>query len=69
MLGRLAFLVGDNMALAVSADGVIMVRVDPAQAHTLSASRGVRSVKMPQDARAAHEGMGACDARGTAQHG
>jgi len=38
MFGGLAFLVGGNMAVAVSGAGGIMVRVDPAEAETLLAS-------------------------------
>lgn len=46
MFGGLAFLVGGNMAVAASAKGGIMVRVDPAEAETLTASLGVCSVEM-----------------------
>lgn len=46
MFGGLAFLVGGNMAVAAGAEGGIMVRVDPAEAQTLTASLGVRSVGM-----------------------
>ena len=46
MFGGLAFLVGGNMAVAVSAEGGIMVRVDPAHADTLIESGGARRVQM-----------------------
>lgn len=46
MFGGLAFLVGGNMAVAVSAEGGIMVRVDPAHSDTLIEPGPARRVQM-----------------------
>jgi TfoX/Sxy family transcriptional regulator of competence genes len=46
MFGGLAFLVGGNMAVAASAEGGIMVRVDPAHSDTLIESGRARRVQM-----------------------
>ena len=46
MFGGLAFLVGGRMAVAVSGEGGLMVRVDPAEAEALVATAGARPVEM-----------------------
>lgn len=46
MFGGLAFMVSGNMAVAVSTEGGIMVRVDPAQADALIESRDARVAEM-----------------------
>ena len=46
MFGGLAFLVGGNMAVAVSGQGGLMVRVDPAQTEKLVAADGVSRMVM-----------------------
>lgn len=46
MFGGLAFLVGGNMAVAVSGQGGLMVRADPATADDLLTSAGVRPMEM-----------------------
>ena len=46
MFGGLAFLVGGHMAVAASARGGMMVRVDPAESDTLVAKTKARVVEM-----------------------
>lgn len=46
MFGGLAFLVGGHMAVAVSGQGGLMVRVEPAQTDALVARPGVRPMEM-----------------------
>jgi len=46
MFGGLAFLVSGNMAIAASAQGGIMVRVDPAQSDQLVSSTPAHVVEM-----------------------
>ena len=46
MFGGLAFLLGGNMAVAVSGQGGVMVRVDPAESDTLVARTNARRVEM-----------------------
>jgi TfoX/Sxy family transcriptional regulator of competence genes len=46
MFGGLAFLVGGNMAVGVSGQGGILVRVDPDQSDELVASTGAELMEM-----------------------
>ena len=46
MFGGLAFLVGGNMAVAVSGRGGLMVRIDPADNERLRRSKGVGPMVM-----------------------
>ncbi len=46
MFGGVAFLIGGNMAVAASAQGGLLVRVDPAQAAALLASTDARPMEM-----------------------
>ena len=46
MFGGLAFLVGGSLAVAVSGQGGLMVRVDPAEAEALLREPGVEQVVM-----------------------
>jgi hypothetical protein len=46
MFGGLAFLIGGNMAVAASGQGGVLVRVDPAQSHTLVATTNARLMEM-----------------------
>jgi len=46
MFGGLAFLIGGNMAVAASADGGVMVRVDPAESDTLTGTTSAEVVVM-----------------------
>ena len=46
MFGGLAFLVGGNMAVAASAQGGVLVRVDPAQSDTLVATTNASPMEM-----------------------
>ncbi len=46
MFGGLAFLVGGNMAVAVSGQGGLLVRVDPAEGARLAAGAGVSPMVM-----------------------
>ena len=46
MFGGLAFLVGGNMAIAASAQGGAMVRVDPQDSHALLATTSATMVEM-----------------------
>ena len=46
MFGGLAFLLGGNMAVAVSGQGGLMVRVDPEQAEALLAEPGAALFEM-----------------------
>lgn len=46
MFGGLAFLVGGNMAVAASGQGGLMVRIDPADAETLTQEPGVSRMEM-----------------------
>jgi TfoX/Sxy family transcriptional regulator of competence genes len=46
MFGGLAFLVGGNMAVAVSGQGGVMVRVDPRDSDRLVATSNARLVEM-----------------------
>jgi TfoX/Sxy family transcriptional regulator of competence genes len=46
MFGGLAFLVGGNMAVAVSGQGGLVVRVDPARADALVESTSARVMEM-----------------------
>jgi TfoX/Sxy family transcriptional regulator of competence genes len=46
MFGGLAFLVGGNMAVAVSHQGGVLVRVDPAKSDTLVTSTNARLMEM-----------------------
>ncbi len=46
MFGGLAFLVGGNMAIAVSGQGGVLVRVDPADADRLAATTGAEVAVM-----------------------
>jgi TfoX/Sxy family transcriptional regulator of competence genes len=46
MFGGLAFLIGGNMAVSASAQGGVMVRVDPAQSDKLVAATTARTVEM-----------------------
>ena len=46
MFGGLAFLVGGNMAVGVSGQGGLMVRVDPAQSDALVARSNARPMEM-----------------------
>jgi TfoX/Sxy family transcriptional regulator of competence genes len=46
MFGGLSFLIGGNMAVAASGQGGVLVRVDPAQSHTLVATTNARLMEM-----------------------
>jgi TfoX/Sxy family transcriptional regulator of competence genes len=46
MFGGLAFLIGGNMAVAVSGQGGVLVRVDPAQSDALVAATNARPMEM-----------------------
>ena len=46
MFGRLAFLVGGNMAIAASGRGGILVRVDPEQSDELVATTSAETMEM-----------------------
>ena len=46
MFGGLAFLVGGNMAVAASAQGGALIRVDPAQSDKLVATTNARLMEM-----------------------
>ncbi len=46
MFGGLAFLVGDNMAVAASGQGGILVRVDPEESDALLAKTAARPMEM-----------------------
>ena len=46
MSGGLAFLIGGNMAVGDTANGGVMVRVDPAESDTLGATTGAEIVEM-----------------------
>jgi TfoX/Sxy family transcriptional regulator of competence genes len=46
MFGGLAFLIGGNMAIAASAQGGAMVRVDPQDSHALLATTSATMVEM-----------------------
>jgi hypothetical protein len=46
MFGGLAFLIGGNMAVAASAQGGVLVRVDPVQSDTLVATTNARLMEM-----------------------
>jgi TfoX/Sxy family transcriptional regulator of competence genes len=46
MFGGLAFLVGGNMAVGVSGQGGLLVRVDPAESDTLVETTGARPMEM-----------------------
>ena len=46
MFGGLAFLVGGNMAVAVSGQGGLLVRVDPAETEDLATADGVEPAEM-----------------------
>ncbi len=46
MFGGLAFLISGNMAIAASGGGGAMVRVDPQQSHTLTATTNATLVEM-----------------------
>jgi TfoX/Sxy family transcriptional regulator of competence genes len=46
MFGGLAFLVGGNMAVAVSGQGGLLVRVDPAEGDALVATTGAVPMEM-----------------------
>lgn len=46
MFGGLAFLIAGNMAVAVSGQGGLMVRADPAEAKTLVATTNARPMEM-----------------------
>jgi TfoX/Sxy family transcriptional regulator of competence genes len=46
MFGGLAFLIRGNMAIAASSEGGAMVRVDPAQSHSLLATTNATLVNM-----------------------
>jgi TfoX/Sxy family transcriptional regulator of competence genes len=46
MFGGLAFLIGDNMAVAASGQGGVLVRVDPAQSDKLVATTNARFMEM-----------------------
>jgi TfoX/Sxy family transcriptional regulator of competence genes len=46
MFGGLAFLIGGNMAIAASGEGGAMVRVDPQQSATLTATTNASLVEM-----------------------
>jgi TfoX/Sxy family transcriptional regulator of competence genes len=46
MFGGLAFLIDGNMAVAASAQGGVLVRVDPAQSDTLVESTNARLMEM-----------------------
>jgi TfoX/Sxy family transcriptional regulator of competence genes len=46
MFGGLAFLIGGNMAVAASAQGGLLVRVDPAQSERLVATSAARPMEM-----------------------
>ena len=46
MFGGLAFLVNGNMAVAASGQGGLMVRIDPAEAETLTQDRHARRMEM-----------------------
>jgi TfoX/Sxy family transcriptional regulator of competence genes len=46
MFGGLAFLVGGNMAVAASGQGVLLVRVDPAESDQLVAETNARPMEM-----------------------
>ena len=46
MFGGLAFMIGGNMAIAASAEGGAMVRVDPAQSDSLLATTKATLVQM-----------------------
>ena len=60
MFGGLAFLVGGNLAFAVSGQGGVLVRVDPADADQLVASTGADGNALPESG-AAIELQGALD--------
>lgn len=46
MFGGLAFLIGGNMAVAVSGKGGLLVRVDPAESDSLVATTKARPMEM-----------------------
>lgn len=46
MFGGLAFLIGDNMAVAASGQGGVLVRVEPAQSGTFVATTNARLMEM-----------------------
>lgn len=46
MFGGLAFLIGDNMAVAASGQGGVLVRVDPEQSDKIVATTNARPMKM-----------------------
>ena len=46
MFGGLAFLANGNMAVAASGQGGLMVRIDPAEAETLTQDRHARRMEM-----------------------
>ena len=46
MFGGLAFLVGGNMAVAVSGQGGLMVRVDPAESDVIVAKSNAKPMEM-----------------------
>jgi TfoX/Sxy family transcriptional regulator of competence genes len=46
MFGGLAFLIGGNMAIAASGEGGAMIRVDPQQSDTLTATTTATVVEM-----------------------
>lgn len=46
MFGGLAFLLGGNMAVAVSGEGGLLVRVDPSESDTLVAASSARLMEM-----------------------
>ena len=46
MFGGLAFLIGGNMAVGASANGGVLVRVNPAESDTLTATTGPEIVEM-----------------------
>src|SRR5438874_11485064 len=46
MFGRLAFLIGGNMAVAASGQGGLLVRVDPAKSNRLVTTTNARPMEM-----------------------
>jgi hypothetical protein len=69
MFGGLAFLVGGNMAVAVSGQGGLLVRVDPAESDALVSATGARIAEMRGRAMQGWLRVGAADVGGPGELG
>jgi len=67
MFGGLAFLIGSNMAVAASAQGGLLVRVDPAESDALVATTNARLMEMRGRQMQGWLRVDAEDVRGKAQ--